>query len=135
MSDPPRRSSRLGGVVNTVEKEDPPMDDSEALAQRAIDAARLAQLASGQGTPANLYPDPLLPLTGDPLTSTTKDGVEHSSAEPLAPRSPQSNGRLPPGQAVRCMMADRLRRRGAVGFWGLAVGKFLGASLSKARRR
>ena len=36
---------------NTVEKEDPLIEDPEALAQRAIDAARLAQLASGQGTP------------------------------------------------------------------------------------
>ena len=87
MSDPPRRSSRLGGMNNTVEKEDPLIEDPEALAQRAIDAARLAQLASGQGTPANIYPEPL-PLTGDPLTSTmTRDGVEASSAEPLAPRS------------------------------------------------
>ena len=58
MSDPPRRSSRLGGMNNTVEKEDPLIEDPEALAQRAIDAARLAQLAIGQGTP------------GPPLTST-----------------------------------------------------------------
>ena len=86
MSDPPRRSSRFGGVYNTDEKEDPLTEDSEALAQRAIDAARLAQLASEQGTPAKLYPDPF-PLTGDPLTSTTTDvGGKRSSAEPTAPR-------------------------------------------------
>ena len=59
----------------------------EALAQRAADETRLAQLTSEQGIPANLYPDPNLPLTG-PLTSMTKDVVEHSKAEPTAPRTP-----------------------------------------------
>ena len=46
---------------------------------------RPAQLVSEQGIPANLYPDPGLPLTG-PLTSMTKEVVEQFKAEPAAPR-------------------------------------------------
>ena len=89
MSEPPRRSARLGGVDNTVGNEDPPNESVEALAQRAAEESRSAQLASGQGIPANLYPDPGLPLTG-PLISMTKEVVEHSKAEPAAPRTNRS---------------------------------------------
>ena len=47
--------------------------------------SRTAQLVSEQGIPANLYPDPGLPLTG-PLAAMTKEVVEQSKAEPAAPR-------------------------------------------------
>ena len=86
MSEPPRRSMRLGGGANNVEKEDPPDETTETLAQRVAEEPRPTQLASEQGIPANLYPDPGLPLTG-PLISMTKEVVEHSKAEPVAPRT------------------------------------------------
>ena len=73
MSEPPRRSARLGGGDKTVENEDPPNESTEALAQRAAEESRSAQLASEQGIPANLYPDPGLPLTG-PLTLYDQGG-------------------------------------------------------------
>ena len=85
MSELPRRSTRLGGGLNTVENEDPPDETAEALAQRAAEESRSALLVSEQGIPANLYPDPGLPLTG-PLTAMTKEVVEQSKAEPAAPR-------------------------------------------------
>ena len=85
MSEPPRRSMRLGGGANNVENEDPSDEATEALAQRAAEETRPAQLVSEQGIPANLYPDPGLPLTG-PLISMTKEMVEQSKAEPAAPR-------------------------------------------------
>ena len=86
MSELPRRSTRLGGGLNTVENEDPPDETAEALAQRAAEEPRPAQLVSEQGIPANLYPDPGLPLTG-PLISMTKEVVEQLKAEPAAPRN------------------------------------------------
>ena len=39
MSELPRRSTRLGGGLNTVENEDPPDETAEALAQRAAGRA------------------------------------------------------------------------------------------------
>ena len=94
MSELPRRSTRLGGGDKTVENEDPPNESVEALAQRAAEESRSAQLASEQGIPANLYPDPGLPLTG-PLISMTKEVVEQFKAEPAAPRTHVSSKRGP----------------------------------------
>ena len=93
MSELPRRSTRLGGGLNTVENEDPPDETAEALTQRAAEESRSALLVSEQGIPANLYPDPGLPLTG-PLAAMTKEVVEQSKAEPAAPRKCRSSLRV-----------------------------------------